>query len=199
VIKAGGQGVDDWCMSQPYEFFPGAAKPEPAAGFGQPASPYVVAAPTLASPRDTPARPAMVSVLAGLLVAQAALVAGPAIALLLIRDTIAALAGAFTSSIGGASDLTDPTATGSPEAGSLTMWAIALLLVTVLSALAGLAVMDRRVWAFATAGLAEAGLLVWGVVHFGSLPSLSGVAVLLAVVIGGLLATPDVRRWCLTG
>jgi hypothetical protein len=188
-------------MSQPYEFFPGAAAPEPAGVFGQPVPSYGVAAPTLASPRDTPARPPMVSVLAGLLVAQAALVAGPAIALLLIRDTIAALAGAFTSTIGGASDLTgvDPTSSGGSGTGSLTLWAIALLLVTVSSALAALAVLDRRVWAFATAGLAEAGLLVWGAVHFGSLPSLSGIAVLLAIVIGGLLATPDVRRWCLTG
>jgi hypothetical protein len=109
--------------------------------------------------------------------------------------------GALTSTIGGASDLTgvDSAPTGSSGTGGLTMWGIALLLVTVLSALSALAVMDRRVWAFATAGLAEVGLFVWGLAHFGSLPSVSSVAVLLAVVIGGLLATPEVRRWCLTG
>jgi hypothetical protein len=184
-------------MSQPYEFFPGAV-PEPAAVFGQPVSPYVVPAATVASPRDTPARPPMVSTLAGLLIAQAALVAGPAIALLLIRDAIAGVLGAFTSTIGGASELTGVDSTPTPGTGSLTMWGIALLLVTLLSASSALAVMDRRVWAFATAGLAELGLFVWGLAHFGSLPSVSSVAVLLALVIGGLLATPDVRRWCLT-
>jgi hypothetical protein len=188
-------------MSQPYEFFPGAAKPEPAGAFGQPVSPYVVAVPDVASPRDTSARPSMVSALAGLLIAQAALVAGPAIALLLIRDMISGIMGALTSTLGGGSDLTgvDSAPTGNSGTGSLTMWGLALLLVTILSALSALAVMDRRVWAFATAGLAEVGMLVWGLGHFGSLPTVATVVVLLAVVIGGLLATPDVRRWCLTG
>lgn len=186
-------------MSQPYEFFPGAAVPEPARAFGQPVSPYSAAAPAVAAPREAPARPPMASVLAGLLVAQAALVAGPAVALLLLRDFVGAAMDALTSSLGGVGGLSSLETTSSGQGtGRLALWGVALLLVTALSALSAIAVLDRRVWAFGTAGLAEAGLFVWGLAHFGSLPTVSSVAVLLAVAIGGLLATPDVRRWCLT-
>jgi hypothetical protein len=81
----------------------------------------------------------------------------------------------------------------------VTLWGFSLLLLTVLSALSAVAVLDRRAWAIVAAGIAELGLLVWSLAHFGSVPTVATVGVLLALGIGGLLAMPDVRRWCLTG
>jgi hypothetical protein len=185
-------------MSQPYEFFPGAAAPEPAGVFGQPVSSYGVAAPTLASPRDTPARPPMVSVLAGLLVGQAALTGAAAVTLLAARDVIGAAMDALTSGFAEAGGVT-AAETSTSGTGRLSMWAVALLLATVLSAVSAVGVLDGRTWVLVAASVTEVVLAVCGLTHFGSLPSLSGVAVLLVVLIGGLLATPDVRRWCLTG
>jgi hypothetical protein len=185
-------------MSEPYEFFPGAAAPEPTGVFGQPVSSYGAAAPTLAAPRDTPARPPMVSVLAGLLLGQAALAGAAAVTLLTLRDVIGAAMDSLTSGFAEAGGVT-AVQTSTSGTGRLSMWAFALLLATVLSAVSAVGVLDGRTWVLATAGVTEVVLLVCGLTHFGSLPSLSGVAVLLVVVIGGLLATPDVRRWCLTG
>jgi hypothetical protein len=197
VIKAHGIRVDDLRMSQPYEFFPGAAAPEPAGVFGQPVSSYGVAATTNSSPRDTPARPPIVSVLAGLLVAQATLAAGPAVTLLLLRDVIGAAMNALTAGFGGG-DLGSLESGSAPSGtGSVTLWGFLLLLLTVLSALSAVAVLDRCAWAVVAAGIAELGLLVWSLAHFGSVPTVATVGVLLALAIGGLLAMPDVRRWCL--
>jgi hypothetical protein len=218
-VKAPGLRTDDCAMSQPYEFFPGST-PESAAAFGQPASPNASAfgqptspyasafgqpAPPYAAgvasvaPLTAPARPGTVSVLAGLLVAQAALAAAPAVVLLLLRDVIGTAMRALTSGFGGADELTGAgTATGMSGTGRLTLWGVALLLVTVASALSAVAVLDRRVWALVAAGVTEVGLLIWGLAHFGSVATVSTLAVLLAVAIGGLLAAPDVRRWCLS-
>lgn len=185
-------------MSQPYEFFPGST-PEPATAFGQPASPYAAGIASVASPLTAPARPGTVSMLAGLLVAQAALAAAPALTLLLLRDVIGTAMGALTSGFG-AGELTGAEVTsGASGAGRLALWGVALLLVTVLSALSAVAVLDRRVWALVAAGLTDVGVLIWGLAHFSSFATVSTVAVLLAVAIGGLLAAPDVRRWCLSG
>jgi hypothetical protein len=214
-------------MSQPYEFFPGAAQASPAsaarpagpvgqsaaafgtpvaaagfgtpvAAFGQPASPYGVAPPTVALPHEAPSRPPIVSALAGLLVAQAALAAGPAVTLLLLRDVIGAAMNAIAGGLGGESGLTGLEASSaSSGSGKLTLWGFSLLLLTVLSALSAVAVLDRRVFGLVAAGLAEVGLLVWGLAHFGSVPTVAAIAVLFALAIGGLLATPDSRRWCL--
>lgn len=205
-VKAPGSRADDCAMSQPYEFFPGST-PESAAGFGQPVSPHASAFGQPASPYaagtasvaplTAPARPGTVSVLAGLLVAQAALAAAPAVGLLLLRDVIGTAMRALTSGFGGAGQLTGVGATGMSGTARLTLWGVALLLVTVLSALSAVAVLDRRVSALVAAGVTEVGLLIWGLAHFGSVATVSTLAVLLAVAIGGLLAAPDVRRWCL--
>lgn len=185
-------------MSQPYEFFPGST-PEPAGAFGQPASPYGRTALPEASLPTAAVRPGTVSVLAGLLVAQAALAAAPAVTLLLLRDVVGAALGAIAAGFGGAAGLSGSEATaGASGTGRLTLWGMALLVVTVLSALSAVAVLDRRVWALVGAGLTEVGLLLWGLAHFGSLATVSTAAVLLALAIGALLAAPDVRRWCLT-
>jgi hypothetical protein len=186
-------------MSQPYEFFPGST-PDPAAAFGQPVPPRGVGAAPVVSPA-APARPGIVSVLAGLLVAQAALAGGPAVALLLMHDTIAAVVNSLTSTIGGADELTGvhTTTAGLSGSGRLTLWGLALLLVTVLSALSAVAVLDRRGWGLAVAGIAEVSLCAWSLTHFGSLPTVSSLGVLLALAIVGLLALPDVRRWCPIG
>jgi hypothetical protein len=199
-------------MSQPYEFFPGAAQAssassagpagpvgQSAAAFGQSASPYGVAPPTVALPHEAPSRPPIVSALAGLLVAQAALAAGPAVTLLLLRDVIGAAMNAIAGGLGGASGLSGlETSSAASGTGRLTLWGFSLLLLTVLSALSAVAVLDRRAWGLIAAGLAEVGLLVWGLAHFGSVPTVAAVGVLFAVAVGGLLATPDSRRWCLT-
>jgi hypothetical protein len=183
-------------MSQPYEFFPG-AQPEPAAAaFGQPVSPYGVAAPTVALPPEAPSRPPIVSALAGVLVAQAALAAGPAVTLLLLRDVIGAAMSALASGFGGGLGSLDSTSASSGT-GSLTLWGFALLLLTVLSAMSAVAVLDRRAWGVVLAGIAELGLLVWSLAHFGSVPTVAAVGVLLALAVGALVATPDARRWCL--
>jgi hypothetical protein len=140
----------------------------------------------------------MVSVLAGLLVGQAALTGAAAVTLLAARDVIGAAMDALTSSFAEAGGIT-AAETSTSGTGRLSMWAVALLLATVLSAVSAVGVLDGRTWALVTASVTEVVLAVCGLTHFGSLPSLSGVAVLLVVLIGGLLATPDVRRWCLTG
>jgi hypothetical protein len=219
-------------MSQPYEFFPGAAPqpagpagqsaaafgpppsaagtPAPAFGtpvpafgtpapaFGQAAAPYGVAPPSVALPREAPSRPPLVSALAGLLVAQAALAAGPAVTLLLLRDVIGAAMNAIAGGLGGASGLSGlETSSASSGSGRLTLWGFSLLLLTVLSALSAIAVLDRRAWGLIAAGIGEVGLLVWGLAHFGSVPTVAAIAVLFALAIGGLLASPDTRRWCL--
>jgi hypothetical protein len=193
-------------MSQPYEFFPG-AQPEPAAAafgqpaatFGQPASPFGVGAPIVAVARDEPSRPPMVSALGGLLIAQAALAAGPAVTLLLLRDVIGAAMNALGAGLTGVGDLggLEPTSSSSGT-GTLTLWGFSLLVLTVLSALSAIAVLDGRAWGLVAAGIAEAGILVWGLTHFGSVPTVATIAVLLALAIGAVLAVPDTRRWCLT-
>jgi hypothetical protein len=223
-------------MTQPYEFFPGAAPQAAGAGgapvsqfgsaapaapsaapgpaqfsapaapmsqFGGPAtptSPYGGSSGPVASTLPVAARPGLVSVLAGLLIAQAALAAGPAVSLLLLRDVIGRVMDAFASGFGGASGLTPTESQASTSGmGGLTMWGVGLLLVTVLSALSAVAVLDRRAWAVLTAGLTEVGLLICGVAHFGSWATVSTIAVLFAVAIGALLAAPDVRRWTTSG
>jgi hypothetical protein len=190
-------------MSQPYEFFPGAAPEpaaatfgQPAAAFGQPVPPFGVAAPAVALPREAASRPPIVSALAGLLVAQAALAAGPAVILLVLRDVIGAAMNAIGAGFGGLGSL--ETTSSSSGTGSLTLWGFLLLVLTVLSALAAVAVLDRRAWGVVAAGVAELGLLVWSLAHFGSVPTVAVVGVLLALAIGALAATPDARRWCLT-
>jgi hypothetical protein len=183
-------------MTQPYEFFPGST-PAPAAAFGQPVLPYGAAAAPVVSPA-APARPGAVSVLAGLLVAQAALAGGPAIALLAMHDAIAAVVNSLTSTIGGADELTGvhTTTAGLSGSGRLTLWGVALLLATVLSGLSAVAVLDGRGWGLVVAGIAEVGVCAWALAHFGSLPTVSTTALLLALAIVGLLASPAVRRWC---
>jgi hypothetical protein len=120
------------------------------------------------------------------------------VTLLLLRDVIGAAMNALAAGFGG-SELGSLESSSAPTGtGSVTLWAVSLLLLTILSALSALAVLDRRAWGIVAAGIADLGLLVWSVAHFGSVPTVATVGVLLALAIGGLLAMPDVRRWCLT-
>ncbi len=41
-------------------------------------------------------------------------------------------------------------------------------------------------------------MLAWGLAHLSSWATVSGVALVLPLVAGALLALPDVRRWCPT-
>lgn len=117
--------------------------------------------------------------LAGVLVAEAALAAAPAFLLLFVRDVLHSLLDQVAAGLSGAKAAGGFPGAPSPDTGRITLWGLFFLVVTV--------------------AVVQVGLLVWALAHLGSWSSVATVALMLAVTSGSLLALPDVRRWCLTG
>lgn len=137
--------------------------------------------------------------LAGVLVAEAALAAAPAFLLLFVRDVLHSLLDQVAAGLSGADAAGGLAGAPSPDTGRITLWGLFFLIVTVAAAVSSVAVRDRQAWSYVTAGVVQVGLLVWALAHLGSWSSVATVALILAVTSGSLLALPDVRRWCLSG
>lgn len=149
-----------------------------------------------------PARPVAASVVGGLLIAEAAIVGGPAVALLMLRDLVGSLLSAFSSfassaaSLGGAASVQPDT---SGVTGRITMWAVLLLLATLGAAVGSTGVLAGRAWGWGLALAVQAAGVLWAVLHVASWTATGSVALALSVAVAGLLAVPEVRRWCGAG